>query len=176
MSTPQHPGQDPQAGQPYNQAAPQGLPPGYEIRQKKPWYKKAGCIIPLILVLLLLAILGGCTALLGGAANEVDKQMNAEYTVTYRITGDAQDALATYWLDETEQSQESGLQAGWEREATIKGFRGAHLLATNGIHDEGTVTCQIEVNGTVITENTASGAGTSATCSADSSAISDASK
>lgn len=149
---------------------PSSQPPQvvYVKEEKRPWYKKPGCMIPLILVIL--AFLGfiSCTALVGKGIDEVDKELNAEHAITYVIEGDAQDALATYGTGESETAQDNGVAAGWEKEVTVKGIFGGYLSATNGIGDEGTITCKILKDGKVITENTASGVGASATCSASS--------
>ncbi|MDK8894594.1 MmpS family transport accessory protein [Corynebacterium sp. MSK006] len=130
----------------------------------------------MVIVVGLFAILVGCTALFGAGVSEADKQLNAERTVTYQIDGDAQDALATYNTGESDTVQENGLQAGWSKEATVTGLLGASLTATNGMYDEGQITCRILVDGETIAENTGSGAGASASCSADSSELADAAK
>ncbi|GAB3945439.1 hypothetical protein [Corynebacterium tapiri] len=163
MSTPAH-DQQPANSNQYPQQP--SIPQGYELRQKKPWYKKAGCIIPLILVLLMLLLLGSCTALFGSAINETEKMMNEEHTVTYRIQGDAQDATVTYSSDEMETAQDTGVQAGWEKEVKVKGFWSPHFTASNGMNDYGTITCQILSDGNVIAENTGSGQFASVTCNA----------
>lgn len=138
----------------------------YVEKSQKPWYKRPGCIIPLILVVLLILVVGGCTALFGKAVSDVDKEMNTEHTVTYQIDGDAQDASATYNVGESETAQDTGLQAGWSKEVKVKGFFGAYLTATNGMYDTGTITCRILVDGKTVTENTGSGEFASASCSA----------
>lgn len=175
----QQPGQ---GGQPqYQQQGPGQMPPQGYYQQppaptKKPWYKRAVIMIPLTLVVLLVLIIGGCTALVGGAVNEVDKQMNTDHTVTYSITGDATDATATYNVGESNTSQDTGVAAGWTKEATVTGLFGASLTATNGMNDVGTITCQILVNGQVINENTATGQFATANCSASSTDIENATK
>lgn len=140
----------------------------YVKEEKKAWYKKPGCMIPLILVILALLGFVGCTALLSKGVDEVDKELNAEHTITYIIEGDAQNALATYNTGDGETAQDNGVAAGWEKEVTVTGIFGGYLSATNGSEDEGTITCKILKDGEVITENTATGLGASASCSAGS--------
>ena len=154
----------PQYQQPQHQQQYQPGPPS-----KKKWYKRAIIMIPLTLIVLFVLFMGGCMALLGGAANEVDKEMNKEYAVTYAVTGDATDATATYTVENTNTTQDTGIAAGWTKDVTIKGFSIATLSVSNGMNDTGAITCQILVDGEVVNENTASGQFASASCSVNSS-------
>ncbi|WP_448851334.1 MmpS family transport accessory protein [Corynebacterium sp. 335C] len=139
----------------------------YVQKPEKPWYKKPGCLIPLILVALFILVIGGCAVGLGTAVNEVDKEMNAEHTVTYQIDGEAVDATAIYNVGETNSVQDTGLNAGWSKDVTVSGFWGAQLSVTNGPGSTGSITCRILENGEVLSENTATGEFATATCSAD---------
>ncbi|MGV0868744.1 MmpS family transport accessory protein [Corynebacterium kalidii] len=171
MSTPNGQ-QQPQQGQPnHNQMPPQGY---IQAPQKKPWYKRAIIMVPLTLIALVILFAGGCMALVGTAVNEVDKDMNAEHTITYQISGDTTDANVTYSVGESNTTQENGVASGWSKEVTVTGFWGASLIATNSMNGGGTITCQILVNGDVINENTATGDYASASCSASSTDIKDA--
>lgn len=181
MPGPQQGPGGPQYGNPRNAGPYAGGEPGqphvvYVQEPKKPLHKRPGCLIPLILAILLLLIAGGCMAMLGGAANEVDKQLNAEHTITYAIEGDATDATVSYHVDEMNTAQDSGVAAGWTKDVTVKGIFGGHISVTNGLYDTGAITCKIIANGKTISENTATGEFASATCSADSTAIADAFK
>ncbi|MCX7445868.1 Ltp family lipoprotein [Corynebacterium sp. P7003] len=62
MSTPQPP-QHPPAG-------PDGQQVVYVDRPKAPWYKRPGCLIPLILVLLMFFGFVGCTAIVGKSLDD----------------------------------------------------------------------------------------------------------
>ena len=172
-----HPGHSGQPGQPGHGGQPNyaGQPQVVYVQEpKKPLYKRPGCLIPLILAILAILIVGGCMAMLGGAANEVDKQMNAEHKITYAIEGDATDATVTYNVDETNTAQDSGVAAGWTKDVTVKGIFGGHISASNGLYDTGAITCKIIANGKTLSENTATGEFASASCSADSTAIAEA--
>lgn len=138
---------------------------------KKPWYKRAIIMIPLTILAIFVLFMGGCMALFGSAANEVDKKMNEEHAVTYKITGDANDATASYTANNTNTTQDTGVAAGWEKDVTLKGFSLATLTATNGMNDTGSITCQIIVDGQVVNENTASGEFATASCSVDSNEL-----
>lgn len=168
---PGQPGQPGHGGQPNYAGQPQVV---YVQEPKKPLYKRPGCLIPLILAILAILIVGGCMAMLGGAANEVDKQMNAEHKITYAIEGDATDATVTYNVNETNTAQDSGVAAGWTKDVTVKGIFGGHISASNGLYDTGAITCKIIANGKTLSENTATGEFASASCSADSTAIAEA--
>ncbi|AWB82251.1 hypothetical protein C3B44_07695 [Corynebacterium yudongzhengii] len=150
---------------------PNNLPEGYEIRQKRPWYKKPGCIIPLIIVIIILLFMGGCTALFGKAANDVNEEMNTERAITYEVDGDATGALVTFINTDGNMSQENGVALPWSKDVTFTGFDLAQVSVTNGVEDEGTINCRILYNGEVVTENSASGMGASASCSIATSDI-----
>ncbi|RAV31144.1 MmpS family transport accessory protein [Corynebacterium heidelbergense] len=158
-----------QAGQQHAQQVPyQGYPQG---QQKKPWYKRPIIVVPLILLALFILALGSCIAFIGTAANEVDKQMSAEHKISYAVEGDAKDASVTYSAGQSNTSQDTGVAAGWTKEVTITGPLGATLTATNGMNDTGAVTCKILKDGNVISENTATGAFATATCSATDASL-----
>lgn len=141
------------------------------VQAKKPWYKKPGCMVPLILVIIVLVALGGCMALAGKAVNDVSNDMNKEHEITYKLGGDAQDALATFNTGDADQTQENNLKAGWEKTVKVKGFVGGYVSATNGMYDTGTITCEIVANGKTVVQNTASGQGATASCNASQDEI-----
>lgn len=166
MTQPQQPQNYPQNnGQPQYQQQPYQQPP------KKPWYKRLGCIIPLAIVAVMILFVGGCMALFGKAASDVSTEMDKEHTITYSVEGDAQDALVTYNTGETNTAQDNGVAAGWTKDVTVKGFFGGYMSATNGINDQGTITCKVTANGKTVSENTASGPGASASCNASADDI-----
>ncbi|RAV33042.1 MmpS family transport accessory protein [Corynebacterium heidelbergense] len=166
------PGAQPQYGQAGQQHAQQVPYQGYpQSQQKKPWYKRPIIVVPLILLALFILALGSCIAFIGTAANEVDKQMSAEHKISYAVEGDAKDASVTYSAGQSNTSQDTGVAAGWTKEVTITGPLGATSTATNGMNDTGAVTCKILKDGNVISENTATGAFATATCSATDASL-----
>ncbi|SCW99604.1 hypothetical protein [Corynebacterium jeikeium] len=161
--------------QPNGQQFPQGQQTVYVVQQpKKAWYKRAVIMVPLTLVFLFILFVGGCMALVGGVANEMDKESKKEHNLTYVVEGDAQDATATYHVGDSDSTQDSGIAAGWKKDVTVKGFFGAYLSVTNGIYDTGTVTCKILVDGKTVTENTATGEFATATCDASTTELEEA--
>ena len=142
-------------------------PPQPQHQPQQPWYKKPGCIIPLILTIGLLLLLGGCMAIMGKAVDDTVSDLDREYEVTYQVTGESNGATVTYNTGETETAQDTGAAAGWEKTVTVKGIFGAHMTVTNGAGG-GSVTCRIVANGKQISENTANGEFATATCSPSS--------
>jgi len=181
MTQPQGPQPDPQSNQqpnmgpnPYPQQPWNGTPPPqimYVEKPKRPWYQRPGCLIPLILVILLIFGLVSCTALMGKTVSEVDKSLNEEKTVVYRVGGDAQDIRVMYTAGGGQSASDSGVTSGWEKEVKVKGFFSAYMSVTSGMNDSGTVSCQILVDDQVIAENSASGQFASASCTASTADI-----
>jgi len=136
MTQPQGPQPDPQSNQQPNMGPnpnPQqpwnGTPPPqimYVEKPKRPWYQRPGCLIPLILVILLIFGLVSCTALMGKTVSEVDKSLNEEKTVVYRVGGDAQDIRVMYTAGGGQSASDSGVTSGWEKEVKVKGIFGAY--------------------------------------------------
>lgn len=180
MTQPQGPQPDPQSNQQPNMGPNpnMGTPPPqimYVEKPKRPWYQRPGCLIPLILVILVVLGMASCTAMMSKTVSEVDKSLNEEKTVVYRVSGDAQDARITYNTAGGGQSASDSnvnITSGWEKEVKVKGIFGAYMSVTSGVNDSGTVSCQILVDGQVVAENSASGQFASASCNADISDIS----
>ena len=144
----------------------------YVKEPKKPWYKRIGCMVSLtilaIIVIIILAI--------SFAAKQVQDDADTEHAITYSITGDATDAIATYSTSDTEQAQDTGIAAGWSKDVKVKGYFGATLTATNGAQSDGAITCTISVKGKELATNTATGAAATASCNVSSQDIKDADK
>ena len=179
MAQPQGPQPDPQSNQQPNMGPNpnMGTPPPqimYVEKPKRPWYQRPGCLIPLILVILVVLGMASCTAMMSKTVSEVDKSLNEEKTVVYRVSGDAQDARITYNTAGGGQSASDSnvnITGGWEKEVKVKGLFGAYIDVINGVNDSGTVSCQILVDDQVIAENSASGQLASASCTASTSDI-----
>ncbi|HMS75939.1 MmpS family transport accessory protein [Gordonia sp. (in: high G+C Gram-positive bacteria)] len=155
---PQQPyGQQPYGQQPYGGQYPPQMPPA---RKRKKWPWILGGII-----LLFVAMVGGCVALIGGAANEIDKEMNREVIVTYRVTGTGTGSIT--WTDKDfNMAQETDAPLPWEKQVTVSGFgKIASLTVTNSSDDGATSTCEIVVDGEVKYTQTAKGPFASANCS-----------
>lgn len=155
---PQQPyGQQPYGQQLYGGQYPPQMPPA---RKRKKWPWILGGII-----LLFVAMVGGCVALIGGAANEIDKEMNREVVVTYRVTGTGTGSIT--WTDKDfNMAQETDAPLPWEKQVTVSGFgKIASLTVTNSSDDGATSTCEIVVDGEVKYTQTAKGPFASANCS-----------
>ena len=180
---PNDPGQYPQ--QPYGQQPPPYYPPPKPKKKVWPWVL-GGVILVVILMF------GGCLALLGGAANEVDKALSsatfttpntpttpgaapndattseraATSTLVYEVTSDSGTANnITYWAAGANQSQETGAALPWRsREFDADQVTIKGVTAQNG--GGGTITCKVIVDGETIVENSSSGQYAVVTCQA----------
>jgi hypothetical protein len=185
-------GQQPQ--QPYGQQPypPQGYPPpGYPPQQpkkRKVWPWVVGGVILVVILLF-----GGCLALIGGAANEVDKAISsatntpmetptpaapgggapaetdsddapASGTVVYEVTSDSGTANnITYFGEDGNQSQETGAALPWRSKEFDKSKTTLKTVTAQNGGD-GTITCKIIVDGKVQTENSSNGQYAVVTC------------
>ncbi|MFF1555664.1 MmpS family transport accessory protein [Rhodococcus erythropolis] len=156
-------GQSPQ--QPYGQQPGQGYPPQYGQQYPPPKKKRKWPWVVLAVVVLFIAAVAGCTALVGGAIDSVDKESKEEVLVTYEVSGDAQSAMITYTSNDSNTAQDADVPLPWTKEVTVTGLvKIATVTASNGFDDDGAITCKIIVDGKVLTENTSNGAGASASC------------
>ncbi|WP_084638251.1 MmpS family transport accessory protein [Gordonia shandongensis] len=147
---PQQPDQPYQPQQPYQ-------PP--KKRKKWPW-------IVGIIVVVFIAIIGGCAAFVGGVANEIDKESKSTVDVTYRVTGDGTAGSIVYSDANFNSAQDTEASLPWEKKVTLTGFgKVASLTASNSFDGNGKITCEILVDGTVKNSQTANGPGASASCS-----------
>ena len=172
---PQNPGQpDPYQGGQYNNPGP-GNPPysqpypqqggGYyppqppKKRKKWPW-------VLLAIFVVIIAGIASCAALIGGAVNEIDKDSKKVVQVTYEISGDGPGGSATYTAGDLDTAQETDIQIPWTKQVDITGLmKAVSLIASNSFDSDGTITCTIKQGETVISTNTSSGPGATASCS-----------
>ena len=149
--------QQPYSQQPYGGQYPPQTPPAKK-RKKWPWILGG-------IILLFVAMFGGCMALIGGAANEIDKEINREVTVTYRVTGNGTGSIT--WTDKDfNMAQETDATLPWEKQVVVSGLgKTASLTVTNSSDDGTESTCEIIVDGQVKFTQTAKGPFASAHCS-----------
>lgn len=158
MTDPNNPGQQ------YPQQPGQYPPPGPYVppqkkRKKWPW-------VLLALVVVFLVLVGGCIALIGGAAESIDDEAKRTVDVTYEITGDGPTGSATYTTGNLETAQDTDITIPWKKEVQITGLgKSVSLFASNGLNSSGSITCTIRQGDKVISTNTSSGPGASASCS-----------
>jgi hypothetical protein len=141
-------------GQPY-------VPPAEKKRKKWPWIVGG-------IVLVFIAMIAGCAALIGGAAKHVSDEANRVVSVTYRVTGNEQTASITYTDKDFDTAQETNASVPWTKDVQISGFgKIASLTVTNGDADDAESKCEILVDGQVKYTQTAKGPYASANCSGD---------
>lgn len=140
---------------PYNQ--PYVQPP--KKRKKWPWIVGG-------LIVVFIAIAGGCAAMVGGVANEIDKASNSTAEVTYRVTGEGT-ASVTYSDQNFNIAQDTAAALPWEKAVTLTGFgKIASLTASNSFDADASakITCSILVNNVVKNTQTSKGPGAMADC------------
>ncbi|MFD4179975.1 MmpS family transport accessory protein [Rhodococcus sp. NPDC058514] len=169
---PQHPGQYPapgggQGGQP-GQFPPPGQypPPGYYQQQPPPAKRKKWPWILGGIVLVCILAFAGCAALLGGAANEIDKELNEVVSVTYEVTSDGPTASSITYTsgDSANTAQDNGASLPWSRNVTVSGLKIVSLTAQAG-ESATTITCTVRQGSTVISEQTSTGQFAVVSCS-----------
>ncbi|WOC11936.1 MmpS family transport accessory protein [Gordonia sp. MP11Mi] len=140
---------------PYQQPYPYQPP-----KKRKVWPWIVGGII-----LVFVAIIGGCVAIVGSAVDSVDKESKREVTVTYRVTGTG--ATSITWTDKDfNTAQDTNASLPWEKTVTVTGFaKAASLTVTNDESDNASSKCEILVDGQVKYTQTANGPFASASCS-----------
>lgn len=153
MSTEQYP-QGPYPQNPYPQYP---APPEKKKRKKWPW-------IVLGIFVVIIGSIGGCMAMVGGVANEIDKESKKEVEVVYRVKGTGTPSV-TFSSENFNLAQESDVRLPWTKTVKVTGFgKTASLTATNGSESNSTVTCEIVVDGQVKSTQTARGSFASAHC------------
>lgn len=166
------PPQQPYPGQPNNPGYPQG---GYQ----QPPKKKRRVWLWVLFAFLAIIILGfvGCTALVGGVANEIDKDSKAEATVTYEVTTGGQPGVTgatsgaiTYTGSNGDITQDTAATLPWTKDVTITGLGKFVSLSVSNDENGGSIICTIRQGETVISTNTANGPFASASCSGSAEA------
>ncbi|MFD3744227.1 MmpS family transport accessory protein [Nocardia sp. NPDC058633] len=152
---PQPGGYPPQGGYPQHGGYPQ--PP----RKKKVWPWVLGGIL-----VVLLLVVGGCVALVGTVANEIENEVSREVTVSYQAGGTGTSTV-TYSDGNLDVAQESDVALPWSKDVTVTGLVKFVSLSVLSGADGGNVSCKITVGGKVIAEDQASGQFASAICSGD---------
>ncbi len=106
------------------------------------------------------------TASPNSSTAEIVEDFERSFLVTYQLDGEATNATVIYNVGESDAQEETAIAAGWSHDTEVKGIFGASLAATNGPGEAGPITCRILTAGQVISEETASGEGASANCTA----------
>ncbi|MFE6921133.1 MmpS family transport accessory protein [Nocardia sp. NPDC057663] len=153
---PQGQGGYPQGGYPPNY----GYPPQPPKKPVWPWI-----VGGIVLVLVLLG--GGCAAIVGVAAWQVDKEVNSSADLVYEVGGTASQVDITYYTGEFDQNTANSSSVPWRKDVTVSGFAkmGSITVTTSGL-EEGTVSCRILRDGKVLDEDTSTGTFGFVSCSA----------
>jgi len=140
----------PQPGQPQ----PWQVPPGYEIKRKKPFYKRVWfwlLIIVLIIVIIVVA----------AVASAVNDATSNPHKVVYHVTGTGRATISYYESNGTgnTNSKTRDQSLPWTRSITIKGdFSGFDVQAQSTTPMKRTrLACAITVDGKVVSRDSASG-------------------
>ena len=147
------------------------VPQGYELKKKKPIYKRVWFWLAIIVVVVIIAVsTSGGGGKSGGSASDTVE-------VVYSIESDAAQVSATYaTLDggNLGQSQDNNAVAPWTKTLQVEdSFINSFTLTgqmnpvLDGSAPDGTtITCRITVDGEVVAEQTSTGQYAIVTCSA----------
>jgi hypothetical protein len=156
------------------------LPPGYparaypvqdNVRLLEPT-KKFYTRVWFWLLIGVVVLFGGCSALIVGGTVAVDHVVHQKHTIVYTVTGTGQAGNITYGTllpgsEPNGQSQLTNVTLPWSKTIVISGpFAMFNVSATVG-ESGGTVTCTITSDGQQIATNTASGVFVTADCSSE---------
>jgi hypothetical protein len=106
-------------------------------------------------------------AVFGKAVNDVNEEANRAATITYEVTGDAQDVEISYtsYGDGVTTNEEVAETLPWTKTVDVTGYgKGASLMVQLG-PDGGEVSCKVSVGGEAPSTGVASGPYGVATCS-----------
>jgi hypothetical protein len=127
-------------------------------------------ILAIVMTVLYAAIFFGISK----AVSDEHKAASATHTVTYTVTGAAQDANITYSTftgSNVGTQQSSSTPLPFTKTVTVKGsanslsFNSFLLTAMNGINDTGSISCTVTVDGKTVSNQTSTGGLASVTCS-----------
>ncbi|MGO3325201.1 hypothetical protein [Gordonia sp. (in: high G+C Gram-positive bacteria)] len=164
MTDPNTPDHSANSGQPPYGQPGQYPPPGYPGYQP-PKKRKVWPWVLVGVIVLFIAMIGGCFAIVGGAAESIDNESKRVVTVTYEITGDGVGS-AMYTTQNWDTAHDTDVTFPWKKDVQITGLgKPVSLMASNNFDSSGTIKCSIRQGDKVIAENTASGPGASANCS-----------
>jgi hypothetical protein len=147
------------------------VPQGYELKRKKPIYKRIWfwLLILVVVIIIVATQAGGGSGGGSGASGTVE--------VVYTVESDSPTVSATYATADSNgvgQSQDNSVAPPWTKTVTaedswVKSFvlTGQMNPVLDGSAADGTtITCRITVDGEVVAEQTSTGQYAMATCSA----------
>jgi hypothetical protein len=133
---------------------------------KKPVYKR----VWFWLLIAVVVLFGGCTAILAGAGKAVDNANKKQHTVVYSVTGDgtADITYDTFSTGGAGTSQATGQSLPWTKTIVASGLFSIYSVS-GSIATGNTVTCSITVDGKVLSTHTSTGQFANVDCTASNS-------
>ncbi|MFF0609918.1 MmpS family transport accessory protein [Nocardia tengchongensis] len=140
-------------------------PPPPKKRKIWPWIVGA-------LLLFIVLPFAACTALVGKAAHDVDKESKRTVDVRYEVTGTGGGEYVkpsiTYSSGDLGTGNTTSAQLPWSKDVTLTGIvKVATLTAQAGDDENATISCRIVQGDKVLAENTGTGSLAMASCTAD---------
>lgn len=148
------------------------IPKGYELKKKKPIYRRIWFILLVLIVLIIIIVkVSGGSSSDGGSASDT-------VHVTYTLESDSQSVSATYTtLDNGNigQSQDNQATPPWTKELDVSDSFFKSFTLTGQMNpvldgsaaDGTTITCRITVDDKVVAEQTSTGQYAIVTCNAN---------
>lgn len=159
---------------PYGQNDPCGDPADLSLRAgKRPRGRRVGCSINFAAAFLFVAGAGGCVVLVGGAAGPGDERPVGKLEVIYRAWGASALASAAYTDSGGAMARVTQVASPWEHKVTATGSTSLFLVVANRDDATGDISCAIESEGTVISQDKRSGVGASVSCAVSPSDLRD---
>jgi hypothetical protein len=146
------------------------VPPGYELKKKKPFYRRFWFWL-LIAVVVIIAIVASTAGGSGSSASGTD-------TIVYEITSDASHVSATYatfTAGNVGEAQDNSATPPWTKTVKAKSSwvhsfslvgQMSPAALSGGGNDGTTISCKITVNGKVVAQQTSTGQYATVSCSA----------
>lgn len=139
-------------------------PPGYELKKKKPFYKRVWFWLLVGVVVIIVIII----AAVASAANNA---VNKAHTVVYTVTSNAKTAESVTYLsingDGTSgQQQANNVRLPWTKTVSGKGDFSSFSLTAQGAQTATRISCQIKIDGAVKTTQNSTGQFAVVSCTA----------
>lgn len=168
-SQPGYPAQQQYAPQQGYPAPPPGyVPPGYQLKKKKRFYKRVWFWFLVIFVVIIAIIIA---AIASFAKDATSKPHTVVYTVN--STGKVSKADISYYTSDGSNHSSNvsadGQPLPWTKTVTVKGDLSGFILTANtpitGNAAKGTLACSLSVDGKVVSTDKSSGSVSLVTCS-----------
>ena len=142
-------------------------PPGYELKKKKPFYKRVWfwlLVIALIFIVIIIVVIAA-------VANTADDAVNKAHTVVYAVTSDGKTAENITYLSINGDGTSGTVQANnqrlpWTKTVNGKGDFSAFSLTAQASQNAKKITCQIKIDGSVKSTQTSTGQSAVVSCDA----------